>query len=404
MNVIRRHLTAIIIVVLVVLIAGLAGPRVALGPQVVVEAVVQQNFVQTVVASGRVETPHRVDVGVQIMGAVRRVPVKEGETVAAGATLIELESSELRAALDQAESAVQAASARLRQMREVQSPQAAQSARQAQLAYDAARDALRRSESLFTVGAISEEAREDARRAEQAAAAQLRSAQQQAASARPSGSEAAAAAAALEQAKAGVDLTRAKFGYATVRAPVAGTVITRTVEPGDIVQPGRSLLVLSPGGETQLVVAIDEKNLQLLALGLTALASADAYPRQQFPATVMYISPGVDAQRGAVSVKLRVPTPPAFLKQDMTVSVDLKIAERANAVLVSRGAVHDIESTAPWVLKVDGRRVRRQAVTIGLRSDGLCEVLSGLTVGDRVVPMATTTITEGDRLRAVLAP
>jgi len=48
--------------------------------------------------------------------------------------------------------------------------------------------------------------------------------------------------------------------------------------------------------------------------------------------------------------------------------------------------------------------VRRQAVTIGLRSDGLCEVLSGLTVGDRVVPMATTTVTEGDRLRAVLAP
>ncbi len=401
---ISRRRTAIIIGVIVILVGALAGPRLVLGPQVGVEPVVRQDFVQTVVASGRVESPHRVDVGVQITGAVRRVPVREGDAVAAGATLIELEASELRAALDQAEHAVQAAAARLRQMREVQSPQAAQAARQAQLAYDSARDALRRSQSLFAVGAISEESLDDARRAEQAAAAQLRSAQQQAASARPSGSDAAAAAAALEQAQAGVDLARAKLAYATVKAPLAGTLITRDVEPGDVVQPGRRLLVLSPGGETQLVVAIDEKNLRLLKLGLTAVASADAYPKERFPATVVYISPGVDAQRGAISVKLRVPSPPAYLKQDMTVSVDLKIAQRSNAVLVPSDAVHDIETESPWVLKVDGRHARRQAVTLGLRSDGLCEVLSGLTVGDRVVPVATATVSDGARLRPKRAP
>ncbi len=403
MSAIRRHLTAIIIVVIVALFGALAGPRLVLGPKVGVELVVQQDFVQTVVASGRVETPHRVDLGVQITGRVRSVPVTEGQVVAAGATLIELDASELRAALAQAEYAAQAAAARRRQLQQVQSPMAVQAVRQAQIGYDAARDALRRSEALLAAGAISEVALEDARRAEQMALAQLRSAEQQEASARPSGSDAAAAAAALKQTQASVEVARAKLAYATVTAPRAGTLIARDVEPGDVVQPGRTLMVLSPGGETQLVVEIDEKNLQLLALGLPALVSADAYPKDRFAAAVAYINPGVDAQRGAVEVKLRVPTPRAYLKQDMTVSVDIEIARRSNAVLVPRDAVYDIESASPWVLKIDGRHARRQAVTLGLRSNGLCEVLTGLTAGDRVVPVATTTVTDGDRLRPVLA-
>jgi len=102
-------------------------------------------------------------------------------------------------------------------------------------------------------------------------------------------------------------------------------------------------------------------------------------------------------------VKLRVPASPAYLKQDMTVSVDIEIARRSNAVLVPSDAVHDIETASPWVLKVDGRRARRQAVTLGLRSSGLCEVLAGLIAGDRVVPVATATLTDGARLRPVLA-
>lgn len=404
MSTIRRHLAAIIVTVLVLLGAALAGPRLVLGPQVAVEGVLRQDFVQTVVASGRVETPHRVEVGVQITGTVRRVPVREGEVVTVGAPLIELASAELRAALDQAERSVQAAAARLRQLREVQSPMAAQAVRQARLAHDAAVDARRRSEALFAAGAISQAARENAQQAEAMTAAQLQSAEQQAAGVQPTGSDAAAAAAALAQAEAGADLARARLAYATVTAPYAGTVIARNVEPGDVAQPGRTLLVLSPAGETQLEVAIDEKNLRLLSLGLGALASADAYPAERFAAKLVYISPGVDAQRGSVIVKLHVAEPPAYLKQDMTVSVDIEIARRNNAVLVPTDAVHDLDSASPWVLKVDGRHARRQAVTIGLRSDGLCEVLAGLDAGDQVVPVATTTVADGSRLRPISVP
>ena len=73
-----------------------------LGPEVSVVSIEKQDFVQTVVASGRVESPHRIDVGSQMTGTVQKVPVTEGQTVQSGQVLIELESSELEASLQQA--------------------------------------------------------------------------------------------------------------------------------------------------------------------------------------------------------------------------------------------------------------------------------------------------------------
>ncbi len=402
LGVLRRHVALELLTLAFIVLALFFGPRLVLGPGVAVEVVTRANFVQTVVATGRVETPHRVDVGVQLTGTVARVPVAEGQTVVAGAPLIELESTELRALLNQAEHAVQVASAHLRQVVEVQSPVAAQALRQAQLTYDSARDALARSSALLAGGAIGEVARDDARRAEQVAAAQLESAQRQVASARPSGSDAQAAQAALSQAQAGADLARARLAYATVRAPRAGILITRDVEPGDVVQPGRVLMTLSPGGETQLVVQIDEKNLQLIRVGQSAIASVDAYPKDRVAAQVVYVNPGVDAQRGAVEIKLRVPSPPTYLKQDMTASVDIQIARRDSAILVPSDAVHDLESATPWVYRITGGRARRQAVTLGLRSGGLSEVVAGLAVGDRVVPASNLSVHDGARVRATL--
>ena len=75
-------------------------------------------------------------------------------------------------------------------------------------------------------------------------------------SARPQGSDSALALAALEQANAGLQAARARLAYTRIVAPVAGTLIARHVEHGDVVQPGRTLMVLAPAGETQIVVQV----------------------------------------------------------------------------------------------------------------------------------------------------
>jgi HlyD family secretion protein len=370
-----------------------------LGPAVVVEKVVHRDVVQSVVASGRIAAPFRVDIGSQVVGTVADVPVAEGQAVKAGQLLIRLESSELLAGVKQGEVAVAQAQARLRQLRELQLPVADQALRQAEANFANAQAQYDRNKRLFEGGFLGRSAFDDAQRNLDVARTQVATARKQLETAQPSGSDSALAVAALEQAKANLLAARAKLEYTTIEAPRDGTLIARDVERGHVVQPGKVLMVLSPSGETQIVLQIDERNLGRLAVGQKALASADAFAQQRFGAELVYINPGVDAQRGTVEVKLRVAQPPAYLKQDMTVSVDIEVGRSAGALTVPAEAVHDATGAAPWVMRVaDGRAERRQ-VKLGLRGDSVIEVREGLQAGDAVLAGANPAIRAGQRVR-----
>lgn len=397
----RAYRTQILMACIALGLALWFGLSLWLGPKTPVALVVQRDFVQTVVATGRIESPHRVELGVQITGTVKAVPVSEGQTVKATQALIELEDAELAASAKQADLAVAQAQAKLRQLREVQAPLAEQALRQAQVNQDTAARSLQRTQELFSKGFIGQAALDESVRAEQVMRSQLKMAQQQLSSARTGGSDMAVAESALSQAQAGAELARAKLRYTQVLAPVDGTLIARNVERGDTVQPGKVLMVLSPDGETQLVVQIDEKHLNLLKIGQTAWVSTDAYPDQRFTAELMYINPGVDAQRGSVEVKLRVPEPPAYVRQDMTVSVDIEVAKRHQAVLVPTEAVHSLDSNEPWVMKIVSGKTARTPIRLGLRSQGMCEVLDGLRVGDEVLANANLAINDKARVRPI---
>lgn len=389
---------------LALLLGGAYAARPLLfGPEVKVYAVERRELVQTVVATGRVETPLRVDIGSQVTGAIAAIPVAEGQTVKAGQVLIELEHGEARAAVEQARAAVSQAQARLLQVRQVGLPVAQQAQRQAEANLETARRQYQRSQDLFARGFVGQAALDEARRSLSVAESQAASARVQAHSMGEQGSDVLMARATLEQAQAALQMARAKFGYTTIVAPVDGVLIARQAERGDVVQPGKVLMVLSPSGRTQLVVDIDEKNIALLRLGQAALASADAYPAERFGARLAYINPAVDPQRGSVEVKFDVDRPPPYLRQDMTVSVDIEVARRANAVVVPTETVHDSAGRAPWVLKVVGGHLRRQPVTTGASGAGNTEIVAGLQPGELVAPAAGAALADGSRVRPAVA-
>ena len=354
------------------------------GPEVEGLKVEQRDFVQTVVASGHVENAHRVDIGAQLTGTVKRVPVAEGQMVQAGQLLIELENTELQASLKQAEFNVQQAAAKLRQLREVQVPVTAHALHQAMVTQETSQQALKRSQDLYDKGFTGQAALDEFKRMALVTQSQVLSLKDQMASLNEGGSDSVLAQANLSQAKAGSELAHARLRYAQISAPSSGTLISRNVEPGDVVQAGKVLMVLSPTGTTELVVQIDEKHLSQLKIGQAATASADAYSKEQFPAVLSFINPGVDAQRGSVTVKLQVPQAPSYLQQDMTVSLNIEVAKRSQAILLATEAVRDIEKSA-WVLQIVKGKAVRQPIQIGLRGPGYCEVLKGLQPNDVVI-------------------
>ncbi|MFC0239863.1 efflux RND transporter periplasmic adaptor subunit [Rhodopseudomonas telluris] len=395
-----RHKWPALGITLILIAAALGLTRLLLGPEVVVAEVQRGDLVQTVVASGHIETPYRVEIGSQITGTVKDVLVVEGQQVRQGQELIAIEDSELRAAVVQTEGAVAQAEARMRQLKELTGPAADQSLKQAQANLLNAEAAYERASKLADKGFGTRATLDDATRNLDVARTQVRTAELQLYTSSLGGSDYVMAETQLSQARANLGTARARLGYALITAPRDGVLITRNVERGTVVQPGRALLVLAPAGEIQIVVQIDEKNLGQLALGQHAVASADAYPDRRFTATLSYINPSVDINRASVEVKLKVDPAPDYLRQDMTVSVDIATARRDDVIIVPARAVHDV-ATAPYVLAAVGGRAVVKKIRLGLRGVGFYEVLDGLAPGDRVVPL-TAGVKAGQRLRAVV--
>ena len=335
------------------------------GPELEAYEVTARPLVQTVVATGRVVAVSRAQVGSPVTGVVLERRVQEGDAVQPGDVLAVLRADDL-----EAQAAVREAEARLQQ---------------------ASREATRRRD-LFARQLIAREALELALQAEtvaRTAAEQARLQMQDLAEGGP-----AEAAALARQATA-----RALLEKTTIRAEVAGTVLTRNVEPGDLVQPGRVLFEIARAGDTEVLVPVDEKNLEVLALGQPAMCVADAFPARPFPATVSFIAPSVDAQRGSVDIRLAVSPVPDFLRQDMTVSVNVETGRRDRALVVPNDALSEIDGNTARVWRVAEGRASRQTVELGLRGLALTEITAGLQDGDRVLADAGADVAEGSRVR-----
>ena len=355
-------------------------------------------LVQRVVASGRVMPSARVTLGSLSLARVVEVAVREGDAVRAGRLLLRLDDAEARAALAQARARVQEAAARLDLVRGVTTRTAAESVRRAEIRVAQAERDLERVKQLLDGGSASAAQLEDAEKALVLARSEAETATAQAASLADAGADQRLAAAALRQAQAAAAVAQAKLDEKELRAPADARVLVRGAEPGDVVQPGAALVVLAEAGRTRLTVQPDEKNLAVLREGQEAEAVADAFPAAPFRAAVSYIAPAVDPARGTVEVRLDVPSPPAFLRPDMTVSVNVTVGRRDDALVVPAEAVRDA-ATDPWVIRVEGGRAVRRAVKLGLRGEGMLEVVEGLSPGDAVVPPAAGTIEAGTRVR-----
>ncbi|GAB3550483.1 efflux RND transporter periplasmic adaptor subunit [Noviherbaspirillum agri] len=357
------------------------------GPALAGYEVAARPLVQTVVATGRVTAVSRAQVGSPVTGVVVERRVQEGDVVKPGDVLAVLRADDLEAAVREAEAA-------LAQLRQSTRPQAQAALREAEARLaQASREAQRRRE-LFQQKMITREAMEQAIQAETVARAGAEQAQLAARSLVAGHPNEAAA-------RARVASARAQLAKTTIRAEVAGTVLTRNAEPGDLVQPGRVLFEIARSGDTEILVPLDEKNLEVLAIGQAATCIADAYPAQPFPAKVSFIAPSVDPQRGTVDVRLAVTPVPDFLRQGMTVSVNVETGRRDRAIVVPNDALAAMEGDrAELWLVADGRATRRK-VQLGLRGLTQTEVTSGLQAGDWILADAKAALSEGDRVRVI---
>lgn len=373
-----------IMIILLVLLVSFAIYRWWQGPLLPSYEVVSSPLIQTVVASGRVEKVSRTQIGSEITGVVLERLVQEGDRVSRGDVLLVLKSDEISAQVRQAE-------AELKELATTRRPQAEFDLANAKVQLEQAqREAVRRRNT--ELGILSAEEREKSIEAEKLARNNLESARLKVASLAPDK---------VEETKLREQLAalQAQLAKTKIRAEVSGIILTRNVEPGDLVQPSQTLFTIALDGATEIRVPFDERNLPLLALQQKAAVITDAYPDQPFPAHINFIAPSIDAQRGTVDVRLTVDPVPDFLRQDMTVSVNVETNKREQTLVIPNDALSSISGNKAMVILVRNRKIQRHPITLGLRGLVMSEVVAGLKQGDHVLTDAESVLKDGIRVR-----
>lgn len=399
----RRWWVAGVAIALVALAGVATAVWVLRGPQFDAVTLRFAPLVRTLQFSARAATLSRVDVGSTLTGRVVQVRVREGAQVRQGDVLAQLESDELRAALAQATASERQAQARLAGLGSSGRAAAQASLAQADATLRAARASLERARQLVAEGFYSPAQLDEARRSVDVAQAQQAGARAQIEANADAGTDMVQARAQLALAQAATLAAQARLAQTRVLAPADARVLVRQVEPGQIVQPGKALFSLALAGPTQLVAQVDERFLDQLQPGQKASVVADAFAGERFAARVLSIAPAVDAQRGAVEVKfvLEQQAPP-YLREDMTLSVEVETARREKALVLPLAALRGATaSDTATVLVLQDGRVQERHPRLGLRTLDAVQVLDGLSEGDAVLWGGTPRVGERARARPV---
>lgn len=421
--------------------------------------------------TGTVEA-RTVVVAPKVPGRVKAVRVDNGDAVTAGQVLVELESEELAARVDEAAAALAAAQAREEQAeaalavqraaaaarlsqaeaelaaaraqrnkahagaRPQERQQAAARVAQARVALDQARREHERVRELVARGALPGSALDAARAAEDSARAQHDAAVQaqslveagaqaedlETAAARVRQAEAAVAAAqaaaaedqvrladlataraAIAQARAALRAARAQLAAATITAPIAGVVVRKNVEVGEMIAPGASILTIADLSEIWVTVDLAAGEVAKVRVGQSLEVRSDAYPGRAFPAKVSELSRVADPRFGvgqawSIRAKILLDDPDRLLRPGVQVDISGTGTLVSDALLVPATAVVT-RGDRTGIFVVTDSTARFRQVVVGVRTSRQAQVLSGLAAGERVVAAPGEVLADGSRVR-----
>jgi RND family efflux transporter MFP subunit len=193
---------------------------------------------------------------------------------------------------------------------------------------------------------------------------------------------------------------RARTGRLDIRAPAAGLVLTRTVEPGQIVGSGSGVLFrMAKGGEMEMRAQVSEGDLQTLRVGNRASVTPVG-GKESFAGQIWQVSPVVDPQNRQGIARIAIPYNPA-IRPGGFASASM-ISGSGSVPLLPESAVQS-DPKGNFVYIVDAKnQAQRRNVTVGQVSEAGVAVLSGITGGEKIVTSAGAFLTPGQKVKPEL--
>ncbi len=367
----------------------------------------------TVSVSGKTEADRKADVFPPAAGTLSRVLVTEGQEVAAGQALAEMDADQLDAAVDAARSAYEGASSQLEAIgaqvpSSTERAAAAAQVAAAKRAYDQARsayDALKAAHSAEASLAAAQTQKEAAYAAYMGAKAQ----QQRLSSAGDVGARRKAARTGRDAAER--NLTRAEAGRrkAVLRAPIAGVVIFDAIgapgadggapkaTDGCAVSPAAAPFTVVDLKSLRFSGQLDENDVARCRLGLKAVVTLDAAPGKEMTTTVFAIKPNASqTANGAVvfPVALKIPNDDGAFRVGMSGNAVICVDDVKDAVAIPIEALIDSKDGQSVFVVEDGKLAKR-VVKTGVMSETDVEIVKGLAAGETVAVASGGNLKDG---------
>jgi HlyD family secretion protein len=372
----------------------------------------------TLSVSGYVVAHHKIAVGAKVMGRVAWIGVEKGDKVQQGQTLVKLEDTEFRAQVNQARANLSSAQARLDQLRTGSRPQEKLKDKagvlQAEATLRNAEAEYERTEKLYRAGVSSKSELDRVTAERDTALALLESARQSSAMTDigPRTEEIRAAQAQVQQMKAALDYAETQLAATEIQAPVAGTVLQRIVERGEMVSPSAfgesgartSVVSLADLNDLQIELDISQTDFARLKMDQRAEIIPEAFPNLKYSGFIAEIAPEANRAKATVQIKVKVENPDEQLRPEMNARVNF-LADGAkteagpvNRVLVSKQAIVRQDGNT-FVFVIKGNKVEQRSVRLGDETAETFQVLEGLSGGESVAIKGIESLRDGSRVK-----
>ncbi len=192
--------------------------------------------------------------------------------------------------------------------------------------------------------------------------------------------------AAVDQARARVDLLKSRLGDATLRAPVSGIVSSVLGREGEISSPGVPIFVIAPETDVQVAVDIYEGDIAKVSVGNEVMATFVAFPGEEFKGEVIFINPTGRIIDGVIyySIKIVLEEYPKNILPQMTVDVTIRTAEKKDVLMLPERAIYRKDGKN-YVSILENGSYQDREVVVGLRGEGrMAEIISGVIEEQKV--------------------
>lgn len=205
----------------------------------------------------------------------------------------------------------------------------------------------------------------------------------------------------LEALEATYELKKLDYGYATIRAPIAGVVASRDVKLGRHLNVNDLAFRITDKQQLIAYLQIPQSELPKFAAGHEASIEVASMPGSAYPATIARISPTIDTRNGTFRATAVIDNSKGELAPGMFGRFSIAYEKHADALVLPTAALIDEDDeSAVFVVRDD--EVVRRVVETGIRSGGKVEILDGLTEADVVVVVGHSNLRDGSKVLASL--